>query len=119
ALMTPDATITFTPDPLPTDQPVYSGQAAIRGWLAKLDPDRAHIQTLGDRQVAGNTVTYVSRISRASLRERGISSLDLNTTTVLDNGKIKSITFSFTAGSQTEFRAATSCADLSAMTPPP
>lgn len=119
ALLADDAVITFTPDPLPTDQPVYRGKAEIHAWLQKLDPDRAHVQTLDDqRQVSGNIVTYVTRFSRASLRERRIDPVDLNTVAVLEDGKIKSLTFSFTAASQSEFRAATACTQLSSAPAP-
>ena len=87
-LFTDDATITFQ-QPFPPFQPSYQGKDQIRSFLQSLITKEYHV-TSSNIRVAGNEVTWDSKIKSQALQQLGIDEAQVTSHAVLWGSLIQS-----------------------------
>jgi len=100
ALIADDAVANF-----PGQSPdVYTGKDQIRTWLHNDAADNIHIESR-NHQVVGDKVTWVGTISSDSIRNIGVSFIEGPAEALVQEGKIKSFTFTLNQESLAKLEA--------------
>ncbi len=102
-LFADDAVVTLVPPP-PGAPGTFRGKEEIRGFVQMLIPG-FHVESRNFR-VEGDKVTWFSTVSDDFFRQSGVDSADANCEAVVQEGKIKSFTPTFTPETLAKLRAA-------------
>src|SRR5438445_12938512 len=94
ALFTDDAVLKIVP-PQSGSTGVYTGKDMIRAWFQGGFAQHQQADSK-NYQASGDKVTWMSTIAQDAFRQLGLASLDFTGETVVQNGKIKSLTATFT-----------------------
>lgn len=106
ALFADDAVVQIRPEALGSTS---TGKDAVRKWFSDLYAGNFSI-TVADMKAQGNTVTDRATISSDGLRQLGLASLDGNEEYTVRDGKIVSMTFTYTDDSLAKLQAAVAAA---------
>ncbi len=102
-----DAAVAFFADDavvtLPTGQ--FTTRDQIRGWQSELAAGNFKA-TIGTPQVSGERVTFSGSVELDTFRNLGIERMDSNWDITVQQGKVKTFTFTFTAESGARLQAA-------------
>lgn len=104
-LLSDDAVVTVKPAP-PGTSGVWTGKAAIRGFLQLNKQQDVKRETVGSPQVEGNKVTSSVMITNKLYDSLGLGAVGHTTEVVVENGKIKSFLSMQTQAEQARFVAA-------------
>jgi LPXTG-motif cell wall-anchored protein len=88
-----------------TQSATYTGRQQLRGLFTELVGDHFQFESSNSR-VVGDTETHAAKVSRDAWRRLGIAPLDATAEVVVQSGKIRSFTVTYTPESLARLQAA-------------